>query len=57
MPSIDERAKAFELELSRRFGLAVETRRKALNLTASEVARRTAELGYPISRGAIAKIE
>jgi transcriptional regulator with XRE-family HTH domain len=57
MPSIDEAAKAYEMKLAGRFGLAVKTRRKALNLSASEVARRTAELGYPISRGAIAKIE
>jgi transcriptional regulator with XRE-family HTH domain len=39
------------------FGFAVSTRRKALKLTASEVARRTTELGYPVSRGAIAQIE
>jgi transcriptional regulator with XRE-family HTH domain len=57
MPSIDEGAKAYEMGLAARFGVAVSTRRKALKLTASELARRTAELGYPISRGAIAKIE
>ena len=39
------------------FGNAVSWRRKALNLTASELSRRTVELGYPISRGAVAKIE
>jgi transcriptional regulator with XRE-family HTH domain len=57
MPSIDEGAKDFEINLAHFFGFAVSTRRKALKLTASELARRTAELGYPISRGAIAKIE
>jgi transcriptional regulator with XRE-family HTH domain len=57
MPSIDEEAKAFEMALAARFGRAVKARRRALKLSASEVSRRTAELGYPISRGAIAKIE
>jgi transcriptional regulator with XRE-family HTH domain len=57
MPSIDEGAKTFENNLASRFGFALSTRRKALKVTASEVARLTAELGYPISRGAIAKIE
>jgi transcriptional regulator with XRE-family HTH domain len=45
------------MNLGARFGSAVGRRRKALKLTASEVARRTAELGYPVSRGAIAQIE
>ena len=45
------------MNLAARFGSAVNVRRKALKLTASEVARRTAELGYPVSRGAIAQIE
>jgi transcriptional regulator with XRE-family HTH domain len=57
MPSIDRKAKNFELTRAGWFGNAVGMRRKALKLTASEVSRRTAELGYPISRGAIAKIE
>lgn len=57
MPSIDPGAKAFQMDLAARFGSAVSARRKALKRTASEVARRTAELGYPVSRGAIAQIE
>jgi transcriptional regulator with XRE-family HTH domain len=57
MPNIDEGAKDFELARAAWFGNAVSWRRKALNLTASELSRRTDELGYPISRGAIAKIE
>jgi transcriptional regulator with XRE-family HTH domain len=57
MPNIDESAKEFELVRAGWFGNAVSWRRKALNLTASELSRRTVERGYPISRGAIAKIE
>jgi transcriptional regulator with XRE-family HTH domain len=57
MPSVDTEAKAYETTRSGWFGNAVSWRRNALRLTASELARRTAELGYPISRGAIAKIE
>ncbi len=57
MPSTNQDAKAFETTLAGWFAFAVRTRRKALNLTASELSRRTAELGYPITRGAIAKIE
>lgn len=57
MPSIDQGAKRFETTRAGWFGNAVSWRRNALKLTASELSRRTAELGYPISRGAIAKIE
>jgi transcriptional regulator with XRE-family HTH domain len=57
MPNVDEGAKEFELARAGWFGHAVSWRRKALNLTASELSRRTVELGYPISRVAIAKIE
>jgi len=57
MPNIDENAKNFELTRASWFGNAVSLRRNALGLTASELSRRTAELGYPISRGAVAKIE
>jgi len=57
MPNIDADAKAFEMTRAGSFGNAVSWRRKALKLTASDLSRRTAELGYPISRGAIAKIE
>lgn len=39
------------------FGWAVSRRRKALRLTASELSRRTAGLGFPITRSTIAKIE
>src|SRR5690349_5074985 len=57
MPNIDEISKAWELDLSRRVGAAVMSRRKALGLTAVQLADRTRELGCPITRVAITKIE
>jgi transcriptional regulator with XRE-family HTH domain len=57
MPHVDEGAKSFELGLAERVGHAVAARRKALGLTAVELAERTAKLGYPVSRVAISKIE
>src|SRR6478609_875348 len=57
MPNIDPAAKAWELDLAKRVGQAVQKRRNALNLTAQQLAERTAELGYPITRVAISKIE
>jgi transcriptional regulator with XRE-family HTH domain len=56
MPNVDAGAKAWELELAGRIG-AVHVRRKALNLTAQQLAERTKNLGYPITRVAISKIE
>lgn len=57
MPNIDDGAKAFELALAGRVGAAVQARRKALDLTAAQLADRTRDLGYPITRVAISKIE
>lgn len=57
MPNINEGAKAWETELSRRIGAAVQTRRKQLKMTAQQLAERTKELGYPITRVAVSKIE
>ncbi|WP_041299825.1 MULTISPECIES: helix-turn-helix domain-containing protein [Mycobacterium ulcerans group] len=57
MPNIDEQAKAYETGRAGWFGNAVGWRRKALGLTAAELSRKTAELGFPITRGTIAKIE
>ncbi|MEB3020392.1 helix-turn-helix domain-containing protein [[Mycobacterium] crassicus] len=57
MPSINRDAKSFEMNRAHWFAFAVKQRRTALRLTAAELSRRTAGLGYPISRGAIAKIE
>ena len=48
MPNIDQGAKAWELELSGRVGTAVLRRRKALGLTAVQLADKTRDLGYPI---------
>jgi transcriptional regulator with XRE-family HTH domain len=57
MPHIDESAKTWEMELSGRLGDAVRMRRNTLGLTAQQLAQRTAELGYPVTRVAISKIE
>jgi transcriptional regulator with XRE-family HTH domain len=57
LPKIVESAKQWQKDLALRVGAAVQARRKELNLTASTLADRTAELGYPISRVAIGKIE
>ncbi|OBJ53439.1 transcriptional regulator [Mycobacterium sp. 1423905.2] len=57
MPKTDVTAKQWQKELAARTGSAVRERRKALDLTAAGLAERTAELGYPVSRVAIGKIE
>lgn len=57
MPYVEKTAKDFEMTRAGWFGNAVSWRRNALNITAAELSRRTAELGYPITRVAIAKIE
>jgi transcriptional regulator with XRE-family HTH domain len=57
MPNIDEGARAWELGLTARAGTAVRARRKTLKLTAVQLAERTKQLGYPITRVAITKIE
>lgn len=57
MPIINPVAKTWELDLAERVGRAVADRRKALGLTAVQVAAQTADLGYPITRQAVAKIE
>jgi transcriptional regulator with XRE-family HTH domain len=57
MPNIDQGAKAWELELAGRVGQAVLRRRRALGLTAVQLADKTRDLGYPITRVAITKIE
>lgn len=43
--------------MAERVGKAVKDRRDKLGLTAQQLAARTAELGYPINRVAISKIE
>lgn len=57
MPHVDPWVKAFEQDFSVLFAGALSQRRRALGITASELSRRTREIGYPISRGAIAKME
>lgn len=57
MPNIDSIANNWEQSIAGRVGRAVEKRRKALGLTAAALANRTEELGYPIHRVAISKIE
>lgn len=57
MPNIDEVAKVWQETIAERVGLAIQRRRGKLGLTAIALAELTAELGYPISRVAITKIE
>lgn len=57
LPKSVESAKQWQKDLALRVGAAVAARRKELNLTASALAERTADLGYPVSRVAIGKIE
>jgi transcriptional regulator with XRE-family HTH domain len=57
LPSIDVGAKTWQLDLSARVGKAIQKRRKVLGLTAQQLAQRTTEVGYPVSRVAISKIE
>lgn len=57
MPNIDEGGKAYEAALAGPIGAAVQARRKALGMTAVQLAERTKELGYPITRVTVTKIE
>ncbi|MDH6679253.1 transcriptional regulator with XRE-family HTH domain [Rhodococcus sp. LBL1] len=52
-----ESAKQWASEQAARFGKAVQDHRKAMGLSAVQLADRTEKLGYPITRGTIAKIE
>jgi transcriptional regulator with XRE-family HTH domain len=57
MPNINPGAKAWEETLSARVGSTVQRLRTELGLTAVQLSERTRQLGYPISRVAITKIE
>jgi transcriptional regulator with XRE-family HTH domain len=57
MPVTDETAKAWELDLAERLGRAVRERRSTLGLSAQQVSDRTRDIGYPVTRVAISKIE
>lgn len=53
----DAAAKEWAHDLAQSFGEAVKYWRNALELTAVELSNRTREIGYPITRATIAKIE
>ena len=53
----DQDAKAWASERAAEFGKAVQFWRKKLDLTAVDLSNRTREVGYPITRATIAKIE
>ncbi|HCT3316993.1 TPA: helix-turn-helix transcriptional regulator [Corynebacterium striatum] len=53
----DEAAKEWASERAEEFGIAVNFWRKRLQLTMVELSSRTKEIGYPITRATIAKIE
>ena len=57
MTKIHEGAQAWEKSISARFGEAVMKRRKALGLSATQLWEKTVQLGYPVTRVAISKIE
>jgi transcriptional regulator with XRE-family HTH domain len=57
MPMTNPAAKKWQDDRAARLGRAVRDRRKDLKMTADDLARRTAELGYPITRVAIGKLE
>lgn len=52
-----DEARAWANILSRKFGEAVHFYRNRLELSAVQLSARTKEIGYPITRGTIAKIE
>lgn len=57
MPNIDEDAKAWQKDAAERAGAAILAARNRAGLTAVQLADKTRELGYPIHRVAISKIE
>ncbi|MEV4127477.1 helix-turn-helix transcriptional regulator [Nocardia sp. NPDC049707] len=57
MPNIDEQAKQWQQDMAKRVGIAVRDLRQDRGLKAAQLAERTKELGYPIHRVAITKIE
>lgn len=57
MPNIDPEVKAWEVRQAGRVGKTVQRLRNELGLTAVQLSERTRQLGYPISRVAISKIE
>lgn len=53
----DQAAKEWASDLAGQFGQAVKFWREKMELTAVELSNRTREIGYPITRATIAKIE
>ncbi|MDN8627138.1 helix-turn-helix domain-containing protein [Corynebacterium ureicelerivorans] len=53
----DQAAKEWASQLAEQFGQAVKFWREKMELTAVELSNRTREIGYPITRATIAKIE
>lgn len=57
MPTIDENAKTWQESLAARVGGAVRKARESAGLTAAQLSERTRDIGYPVHRIAISKIE
>lgn len=57
MSNIEQEAKKWREATAQRIGQAVQRRRKERNMSVSEVAERTRELGYPIHRVTLGKLE
>lgn len=57
MPNTDETAKYWQETMAARTGRAVRRAREAAGLTALQLSDRTRDIGYPVHRTAIAKIE
>ncbi|MEV6660633.1 helix-turn-helix domain-containing protein [Nocardia fluminea] len=57
MPTTDENAKSWQESLAARTGRAVRKARESAGLTAAQLSDRTRDIGYPIHRIAISKIE
>jgi transcriptional regulator with XRE-family HTH domain len=57
MPNIDPAAKAWQKDVAGLLGRAVQARRRELGLSVAALSRRTSELGFGVSRAALAKIE
>lgn len=57
LPRGDEQAKQWAIERAKVFGEAVALYRNRAGLSATELANRTKEVGYPITRSSISRIE
>src|SRR5689334_5430326 len=57
MSNIEQEAKTWREATAQRIGQAVQRRRKERNMSVSELAERTRELGYPIHRVTLGKLE